>query len=138
MRKGGRVKSTIRRSRRRKISMARAPSDSETAYTTALMQLRRLRRSPDQASKLFAIMPLAILDARRGKDVHSIPQYEDLTPEERFAAKILYEVVAEVGDPISNYPRVLGEISVLRSIISGLMTGRTAQPAEFQNLINTA
>ena len=31
------------------------------------MQLRRLRRSPDQASKLFAIMPLAILDARRGK-----------------------------------------------------------------------
>jgi hypothetical protein len=118
--------------------MARAPSGSETAYTTALMQLRRRQRSPDQASKLFAIMPLAVLDARRGKDVHSIPQYEDLTPEERFAAKILYEVVAEVGDPISNYPRVLGEISVLRSIISGLMTGRTAQPAEFQSLINTA
>lgn len=118
--------------------MAGAPSDCETAYTTALMQLRRLRQSPDQASKLFAIMPLAILDARRGKDVHSIPQYEDLTPEERFAAKILYEVIAGAGDPISNYPRVLGEISVLRSIISGLMTGRTAAPAEFQNLINTA
>jgi hypothetical protein len=118
--------------------MARASSGSETAYTTALMQLRRLRPSPDQASKLFAIMPLAILDARRGKDVHSIPQYEDLTPEERFAVRILYEVIAEVGDPISNYPRVLGEISVLGNIISGLMTGRTAQPAEFKNLINTA
>lgn len=118
--------------------MAKASSGSETAYTTALMQLRSRQRSPDQASKLFAIAPLAILDARRGKDVHSIPKYEDLTPEERFAAKILYEVVAEVGDPVSNYPRVLGEISVLRSIISGLMAERTAQPAEFQNLINTA
>jgi hypothetical protein len=118
--------------------MAKASSASETAYTTALMQLRSRQRSPDQASKLFAIMPLAILDARRGKDVHSIPKYEDLTPEECFAAKILYEVVAEVGDPIIDYPRVLGEISVLRSIISGLMAERTAQPAEFQNLINTA
>ena len=118
--------------------MVRASSGSEIAYTTALMQLHRRQRSPDQASKLFAIMPLAVLDARRGKDVYSIPQYEDLMPEERFAVRILYEVIAEMGDPIKEYPRVLGEISVLRSIISGLMQGRIAQPAEFQNLINTA
>ena len=113
-------------------------SGSEAAYTTALMQLHRRQRSPDQASKLFAIMPLAVLDARRGKDVHSIPRYEDLMPEERFAVGILYEVIAEVGDPVSNYPRVLGEISILGSMISGLMQGRVAQPAEFQNLIKTA
>lgn len=108
------------------------------AYATALLQLSGRKRARNQSEKLFAFLPLAILHSRRGKDLSATPQYEDLTPEEQFAVHILYDVIAEIDDPIANYPRVMGEIAILRNMIAGLIKVSTPRQGQTEDLIQMA
>lgn len=65
---------------------------------------------------VYCLMPAAVFAASaKGADIAATPAYDKLTPEQRFGVRIIYEVIADIGDPIEAYPRVFAEIACLGS-----------------------
>jgi hypothetical protein len=114
------------------------PSACSHAYKTAVLHLKRLKSARNQAEKLFAFVPLAILNARRGKDLGATPKYEELMHAEQFGVKILYDVIAEVDDPVIHYPRVTGEIAMRKTMIADLVKAGSPRQGQTEELIQTA
>ena len=91
-------------------------ADIERAYCEGLARLTA--RGELGGPNLDFLLPAAVGAARDGSGFP--PPFEALTPEERFAMRILWEVIVGHDFPINRYPRFLGEISIFESEVFSL------------------
>lgn len=88
--------------------------ETETTYQQGWDQWHRKEPIGGSVDGLAFVLPLAIADRRSpGAPTDQLPSWDELSDEEAFAAKVLYEVLHRVGHPVSAYPRFLGELSIL-------------------------